>query len=359
VLNAAGRQLIGHGHQEFFTVMDDIQSGLRYAFQTKNKLALAVSGTGHAGMEAAIVNLVEPGDKVLVLKTGIWGGRAKEVVERAGGTVILLEQPVGRVFKVQDIIEEVKRLRPALLFVTHGESSDGTCQPLEGIGKACRQHGTLLLVDTVASLGGTPFFMDKWMVDAVYSGSQKVLSCPPGVAPICFGDRARAKMKARKTKVQSFYLDMEFLFNIWGVDGKPRTYHHTSPINSLFALREGLAILSEEGLQKCWERHRDNAQLLWQGLKRLGLQLLVENEHHRLPTVTSVVVPPDLDWKQVTTHMMSNYGVEISGGLGPTAGKLWRIGVMGYNSTAANVQRTLSALESTLNHCRATPRAGL
>ncbi|XP_072789570.1 alanine--glyoxylate aminotransferase isoform X2 [Taeniopygia guttata] len=347
-IRAAGaRQLLGHMHPEVLQVMDEIKAGIQYAFQTQNRLTLAISGSGHGAMEAALVNLLEQGDTVLVAINGIWGQRAADIARRLGANVYELLKPPGKYFAPQDIEQH----KPLVLFITHGESSTGVLQPLEGLGELCHRYGCLLLVDAVASLGGAPIFMDQQEIDVLYSGSQKVLNTPPGSAPISFSERAREKLLRRKTKPPSFYLDMGCLANYWGCDGEPRRYHHTAPINSFFSLREGLALLAEVGLESSWERHRANCTQLCQGLLDMGLELFVEEEKARLPTITTVRVPEGYNWKDITAFLMDKHGMEIAGGLGPTVGKVLRIGLMGCNSTSGNVERVLGALQDALKRC--------
>ncbi|NXP28773.1 SPYA protein, partial [Scytalopus superciliaris] len=348
---ASGQQLLGHMHPEVLQVMDEIKAGIQYAFQTQNQLTLAISGSGHCAMEAALCNLLEAGDTILVAINGIWGQRAADIARRLGANVCELLKPPGEYFTLQDIEKGLVQHKPSVLFITHGESSTGVLQPLEGLGELCHRHGCLLLVDAVASLGGAPIFMDQQEIDVLYSGSQKVLNCPPGSAPISFSERAREKMLRRKTKPQSFYLDMDWLGNYWGCDGEPRRYHHTAPINSFFSLREGLAILAETGLESSWERHQANCARLCQGLRNLGLELFVKEEKVRLPTITTVRVPEGYNWKDITAFLMDNHAMEIAGGLGPTVGKVLRIGLMGCNSTPENVNRVLRALRDALGSC--------
>ncbi|NWS45428.1 SPYA protein, partial [Probosciger aterrimus] len=351
ILAASGRQLLGPMHPEVLQVMDDIKVGIQYAFQTQNQLTLAISGSGHCAIEAALVNLVEHGDPVLVAVNGIWGQRAADIARRLGASVYELLKPPGEYFTPWDIEEGLVRHKPSVLFITHGESSTGVLQPLEGLGKLCHRHGCLLLVDAVASLGGAPIFMDQQEIDILYSGSQKVLNAPPGSAPISFSERAREKILRRKTKPPSFYLDMRWLANYWGCDGEPRRYHHTAPINSFFSLREGLAMLAELGLENSWEHHRVNCAQLCQGLRDLGLELFVKEEKARLPTITTVRVPEGYDWKEIIAFLTDNYAIDISGGLGPSEGKVLRIGLMGCNSTSRNVDRVLHALRDALRCC--------
>ncbi|XP_066049891.1 alanine--glyoxylate aminotransferase isoform X1 [Chamaea fasciata] len=348
---AGGRQILGHMHPEVLQVMDEIKAGIQYAFQTQNRLTLAISGSGHCAMEAALLNLLEQGDTVLVAINGIWGQRAADIARRLGANVCELLKPLGQYFTAQDIEQGLVQHKPLVLFITHGESSTGVLQPLEGLGKLCHRHGCLLLVDSVASLGGAPIFMDQQEIDVLYSGSQKVLNAPPGSAPISFSERAREKLLRRKTKPPSFSLDMGLLANYWGCDGEPRRYHHTAPINSFFSLREGLAMLAELGLENSWKRHRANCTQLCQGLLDMGLELFVEEEKARLPTITTVRVPEGYNWKDITAFLMDNHGMEIAGGLGPTVGKVLRIGLMGCNSTSDNVERVLGALQDALKSC--------
>ncbi|NXL96769.1 SPYA protein, partial [Tyrannus savana] len=355
---AGGRQLLGHMHPEVLQVMDEIKAGIQYAFQTQNQLTLAISGSGHCAMEAALFNLLECGDTILVAINGIWGQRAADIARRLGmlGTARWHGRAEGTGFEsrmpeCEPWLAGLVQHKPSVLFITHGESSTGVLQPLEGLGELCHRHGCLLLVDAVASLGGAPIFMDQQEIDVLYSGSQKVLNSPPGSAPISFSERAREKVMRRKKKPPSFYLDIGCLGNYWGCDGEPRRYHHTAPINSFFSLREGLAMLAEIGLETSWERHRANCARLCQGLLSLGLELFVKEEKVRLPTITTVKVPEGYNWKDITAFLMDNHAIEISGGLGPTVGKVLRIGLMGCNSTSENVNRVLRALQDALGSC--------
>eukprot|EP00898_Chlorokybus_atmophyticus_P002968 jgi/Chlat1/3672/Chrsp24S03848 len=344
VLAVSTLPLLGHMHPEFFTIMDECQAWLRYAFQTQNKLTLAVSGTGHAAMEAGVANIVEPGDIVVVGINGIWGERVAEMVTRFGGDARKMTAAAGTTFSIEQarhIIEEAldKNAGAKVLFLVHGESSTGTYQSLDGVGAACAKRNVLLFLDTVCTLGGVPVKCDEWGIDPC-----------AGASPITFSDKARAKMAARKTPIISYYLDMNLVGEYWGVDGGPRKYHHTGMVTNIYQLREGLAILAEEGLHKAWERHRTLAEQLWEGLEILGLKLLVRPEE-RLPTVTTVVVPEGVSWSDVNAYLMKKYGLEIAGGLGPTAGKVWRIGLMGFNATPRNVLLMLNALKDALEAC--------
>jgi len=351
VLRAGALPLLGHLHTEFIKIMDDVKEGLQYAFQTKNPLTLAISGTGHAGIEAALCNLIERGDVVLVGINGIWGERASDMARRQGADVRTFSKPPGQNFSLNDIEAALLEHKPAILFLVQGESSTGVVQPLDGVGALCTKLNCLLVVDTVASLGGEPFFMDKWAVDVVYSGSQKVLGAPSGTAPISFGPRAQEKIASRKTPITSFYFDMNWLANYWGCDGQPRKYHHTAPISSIYALREALALLAAEGLDKCWQRHRHCRDRLVTGLAALNLEPLASDTGARLTCITAVQVPEGLDWKAVCTYAMQN-GVEIAGGLGPTFGQIWRIGLMGQNATEERVDKVLQILAEGIQQAR-------
>ncbi|XP_077344589.1 alanine--glyoxylate aminotransferase isoform X2 [Lithobates pipiens] len=351
-VQAAGTlPIISPLHPEMYQIMDDIKLGIQYAFQTQNNLTLAVSGSGHCAMETAIFNVVEKGEVVLVATKGIWGERAADIAQRIGADVRLLSKEPGEGFTLKEIEKGLAEHKPSLLFITHGESSSGVVQPLDGLGDLCHRYNCLLLVDSVASLGGAPIYMDKQGIDILYSGSQKVLNAPPGTAPISFSEAASKKIFSRKTKPPSLYVDLNWLANYWGCDGKPRIYHHTGPVTNFYSLREGLAILAEKGLERSWEQHREVALKFHKGLEALGLKLFVKDPALRLPTVTTIQVPAGYEWKDITTYIMRKYSIEITGGLGPSAGKVLRIGLMGYNATKANVDRVLEALRDALQHC--------
>ncbi|XP_074046834.1 alanine--glyoxylate aminotransferase [Macrotis lagotis] len=351
VMHTGSLQMIGHMHDEMFQIMDEIKDGIRYAFQTQNKLTLALSGSGHTAMEAAIFNVIEPGESVLVGVNGIWGQRIVEVAERIGAKVHQMVKVPGEYYTLQDVEKGLTQHKPVLLFLTHGESSSGILQPLDGYGDLCHRHNCLLLVDTVASLGGAPVYMDKQGIDILYSGSQKVLNSPPGTSLISFSEKARNKIFNRKVKPVSFNLDMKWLGNFWGCDNNPRMYHHTTPVISLFGLRESLALLAEEGLEKSWKKHREATNYLYQELQKLGLQLFVKELEARLPTITTVAVPPGYHWKDIVTYIIKKHDIEITGGLGPSAGLVLRIGLLGCNATKANVDRVILALKDALQHC--------
>lgn len=351
VLAAGGLQMIGHMHEEMYQVMDEIKQGIQYAFQTRNALTLAVSGSGHCALETALFNLLEPGDAFLVGANGIWGQRAAEVGERIGARVHPMNKDPGSHYTLQEVEECLAQYKPVLLFLTHGESSTGVLQPLDGFGELCHRYKCLLLVDSVASLGGAPIYMDQQGIDVLYSGSQKALNAPPGTSLISFSDKAKSKIYARKTKPFSFYMDVQLLANIWGCDGKPRMYHHTTPVIGIFALRESLALLAEQGLEKSWQRHREVTQHLYRRLQELGLQLFVKDPALRLPTVTTVHVPAGYHWRDIVSYVMDHFSIEITGGLGPSAGKVLRIGLLGCNATRENVDRLAAALKEALQHC--------
>jgi alanine-glyoxylate transaminase / serine-glyoxylate transaminase / serine-pyruvate transaminase len=354
VLAALGAPTVGHLDPYFLQVMTETQTMLREVFRTKNELTLAVSGTGSAGMETCVVNLIEPGDRMLVGVNGVFGGRMADVAGRAGAVVTTIERPFGEVFSPDQLAEAVARVRPKVVGLIHAETSTGARQPLEEISKIVHEAGALLLVDTVTSLGGIPVEVDAWQLDAVYSGTQKCLSCPPGLAPVTFSPQSVAAIDARKTKVASWYLDMTMVRNYWGQD---RAYHHTAPINMNYALREALALVLEEGLENRHARHRRNHLALRAGLEALGLSYAVA-EPHRLPMLNAVTIPAGVDDARVRQQLLNEFGIEIGGGLGPMKGKTWRIGLMGETSTPRNVLLFLAALERCLGDQGARVPAG-
>ncbi|XP_057696448.1 alanine--glyoxylate and serine--pyruvate aminotransferase a isoform X2 [Corythoichthys intestinalis] len=352
ILQAGANPVIGHMHPETFELMADIRSGIRYMFQTGNQVTFAVSGTGHAAMECAVFNAVEAGDVVLVAVNGIWGERLAAMAERIGAQVNTIVTSPGGVFTNAEIEQALSKHRPALFFLAHGESSTGVLHPLDGIGQLCHKYDCLFLVDSVASMGGVPVYMDQQEIDILYTGSQKVLNAPPGTAPISFSERACRKIFNRRTKPVSFFLDLSWLSNYWGCDGKDtRMYHHTGPVSAFYSLRESLAVLVEEGLEHSWERHRKVAEYFHAGLERMGLKLFVEDKALRLPTVTTIVVPHGYDWKEITAYVMKTHNLEITGGLGPSAGMVLRVGLMGCNSTISSADMVLAALRDALTHC--------
>ncbi|KAF6260634.1 pyridoxal phosphate-dependent transferase [Scenedesmus sp. NREL 46B-D3] len=344
LLAAQALPLLGHMHPPFIHIMDEIKEGLRYMFQTESPYTLMISGTGHAGMEAAVANLLEPGEKIIVGVNGIWGERVADLAGRYQGDVVQLKADAGKTFSVAELKAAVAQHKPAILFLVQGESSTGTHQALgDGLGEACRAAGTLLVVDTVASLGGVPLFADKWGVDAIYSGSQKCLSGPPGAAPFFMSQRAVDKLKGRKTKPATYNLDLNLIADYWGWFKPQRSYHHTGVVSTFYAMREALAIVGEEGLQAMWARHLAAHQLLWEGLGELGLEPYVADPKDRLVTVNTIKVPEGVDWAALSKDAMDTYAVEIAGGLGPSLGKVWRVGVMGFNARPMAVEQVLVA----------------
>lgn len=335
---------IGHLDPKFIELMNEIQELLRYVWQTDNRFTIPVSGTGSAAMEATLANCVEPGDVVLIGVNGYFGERLCDMASRYHADVRRIEKPWGEVFTQEEIGDALKTHRPVILGLIHGETSTGAMQPMEGLGKLCREFSALLLLDTVTSLAGAPVFLDRWHVDLAYSGSQKCLSCPPGIAPLTLAERALEKLTRRKTKVASWYLDMNLIGKYWGGE---RTYHHTAPVNMNFGLREALRIVAEEGLEERWDRHRSNASLLYEGLEELGISCHVAKEH-RLPSLTTATVPDGVDSKAVSAYLLRKYNIEIAAGLGQLAGKVWRIGLMGHNSRPENVKLLLTALKEAL-----------
>lgn len=344
VLQALGMRQVGHLDPAFIALMNEVQELLRYAWQTDNQLTVPVSGTGSAAMEASLANTVEPGDVVLVGINGYFGHRLADMAGRYGGDVRCIEKPWGQVFSLEELRAAVEEHRPAVLALVHAETSTGARQPLEGVGDLCREHDCLLLVDTVTSLGGVPLFIDEWQVDVAYSGSQKCLSCPPGLAPLTLGSRAVEKMNSRSQQVKNWYLDMTLVSKYWGSE---RTYHHTAPINMNYGLREALRLVAEEGLEARWTRHQETAELFWNGLEAMGLQCHVAREH-RLPSLTTVRIPEGVDGKAVAGRLLREYNIEIAGGLGELGGKVWRVGLMGFNSRKENVRLLLAALGEVL-----------
>ena len=347
VLGALGAPTLGHLDPQYLAIMDETCAMLREVFQTKNALTFPVSGTGMAGMECTATNLVEPGDEVIVCVNGVFGLRMKDVFERCGATVHALEAPWGEVFTLAQITAALdQHPKTKVLGIVHAETSTGAHQPLEGLAEIVHARGALLLVDAVTSLGGHQLRVDDWGIDAIYSGTQKCLSCPPGLSPVSFGDRALARMDARKTKPQSWYLDVSMLRKYYtGGGGGGRVYHHTAPINMTYALREALAIVLEEGLSTRIERHAVMHQRLRKGLAELGLDYIPK---HSLHTLNCIRIPAGADDAGVRSRLLSDYGIEIGGGLGVMAGKAWRIGLMGHGATIRNVDLVLAALRAIL-----------
>lgn len=344
VLLALGLPTIGHLDPEYLRIMDELRQMLRDVFRTKNELTLAASGTGSAGMEAAVVNLIEPGDEMIVCVNGVFGTRMRDVAERAGAKVHSIEQEWGKAIEPGAVAETLKKNpKTKVLGIVHAETSTGVHQPLEEISKLVHDAGALLLVDTVTSLGGMDVRVDDWKIDACYSGTQKCLSCPPGLAPLTFSPAAVAALDRRKTKVQSWYLDVQMLRQYWG---QQRVYHHTAPINMTYALHEALRQILEEGLENRIARHTLNHRALRAGLEAIGLQYIPQKS---LTTLNMVRIPDGIDDARVRRTLLNEYGIEIGSGLGPFKGKGWRIGLMGHSSSRRNVTLLLGALESILS----------
>lgn len=344
VLQAMAAPTIGHLDPRFLALMDETQELLRYVFQTANDFTIPVSGTGSAGMETCFVNLVEPGDEVVVCVNGVFGTRMADIVGRLGGKLVRVEAEWGRAVDPEAVRRAVAGRKPKLIAVVHAETSTGACTPLEDIACIAAEVGALFLVDTVTSLGGMPVSVDAVGIDAVYSGTQKCLSCPPGLAPISFSAEALKALESRKTPVLSWYLDMGMVRQYWGA---ARKYHHTAPVNMVYALREALRIVAEEGLEARWARHRLHHRALVAGLEAMGLMMLVP-EAERLPMLNAVCIPDGADDKKVRAALLNDFGIEIGAGLGPLAGKVWRVGLMGHSACRRNVTLFLTALETIL-----------
>jgi alanine-glyoxylate transaminase/serine-glyoxylate transaminase/serine-pyruvate transaminase len=357
VLQAMAAPLVGHLDPSFLRLMNELQGMLRQVFKTENGTTFAVSGTGMAGMEACLANLLEPGDQLLVGVNGVFGGRMVDMAGRMGVEVTTIERPWGETFDPEEVKAAVERVRPKAVGLVHAETSTGAWQPAEELGKICRDAGALLILDTVTSLGGLPLEVDAWGVDACYSGTQKCLSCPPGLAPVTFGPRAMEAIAKRKKKCQSWYLDVTMLGSYWGSE---RAYHHTAPISMNFALHEALRIVLEEGLEARHERHRRNHRALAAGLEAMGLPFTAA-EGHRLPTLNAVKIPDGVNDATVRKSLLIDFGIEIGGGLGAFKGKVWRIGLMGEGSNPNNVLLVLGALEQALAKAgfKTSPGAGV
>jgi alanine-glyoxylate transaminase/serine-glyoxylate transaminase/serine-pyruvate transaminase len=337
--------VLGHLDPDFLRIMDETKDLLRAAFRTQNEHTIAVSGTGSAGMEASVANLIEPGDRAVVCINGFFGERIAEMASRYGAEVIRVEAEWGRIIEPEPVEAALKAGRTKLVAIVHAETSTGVMQPLTDIARLAHTHDALLLVDSVTSLAGCELAVDDWDIDATYSASQKCLSAPPGLAPLTLGPRASAALDGRETKVRSWYLDMTLLDNYWG--GK-RAYHHTAPITMIYALREALRLAIEEGLEARIARHRRHGEALWAGLQAMGLALHAQNGH-RLPVLTTVRIPEGVEDLKVRRALLYEHAIEIGGGLGPLAGKVWRIGLMGHSSSAENVLAVLQALEQELS----------
>ncbi len=358
ILQAMSRPTIGHLDPAFIGMMDELKGLLQYAFQTQNALTFAVSAPGSAGMETCFTNLIEPGDTVIVCQNGVFGGRMKENVERCGAMAIMVEDEWGTPVSLDKLADalEIHPEAKAVAFV-HAETSTGVQSDAAAIAKLARKHQCLTIMDTVTSLGGTPICMDEWGIDAIYSGSQKCLSCTPGLSPVSFSDKAAQVIQQRQSKVQSWFLDLNLVMGYWG-EGAKRAYHHTAPINALYGLHEALVILHEEGLEQAWARHELHHKALKAGLEAMGLTFLVY-EAYRLPQLNTVTIPSGIDDATVRSRLLSDYQLEIGAGLGVMAGKVWRIGLMGHSACKKNVLLCLAALDSVLSELGADIKSGV
>lgn len=347
VLEAMARPTIGHLDPAFVALMDEIKVLLRGAFRTENELTMPVSGPGTAGMESLVVNLVEPGEEVVVCRNGVFGGRLVQMVERCGGVPIVVEGEWGRAVDPDALRSTLSRHPSArLVMFVHAETSTGALSDARTLTSVAHEHDCLVVVDAVTSLGGSPLEVDAWRLDAVYSGTQKCLSCAPGLSPITVGERAVQRIQKRKTPVQSWFMDLGLVMSYWTGDGK-RSYHHTAPINALYGLHESLLILHEEGIEEAWTRHERNHRALRAGLEALGLRYVVP-EGERTPQLNAVWVPEGVDDARVRSRLLEEHGLEIGAGLGDFAGKVWRIGLMGHSSRWENIELCLTALASVL-----------
>ncbi|MCW8950042.1 MAG: alanine--glyoxylate aminotransferase family protein [Sedimenticola sp.] len=347
ILEAMSRPTIGHLDPAFIQMMEEVKALLQYAFQTKNELTMPVSAPGSAGMETCFANLVEPGDKVIVCQNGVFGGRMKENVERCGGTAIMVEDTWGEAVDPAKLEDALKNNPEACIVAfVHAETSTGAQSDAETLVKLAHQYDCLTIVDAVTSLGGTPIKVDEWAIDAIYSGTQKCLSCTPGLSPVSFSEQALEKIRNRKQKVQSWFMDLNLVMGYWG-SGAKRAYHHTAPINALYGLHEALLMLHEEGLENAWARHQKNHLALRAGLEAMGLTFIV-NEQDRLPQLNAVSIPEGVDDAEIRSRLLNEYNLEIGAGLGALAGKVWRIGLMGHASRSENILLCVGALEAVL-----------
>jgi alanine-glyoxylate transaminase/serine-glyoxylate transaminase/serine-pyruvate transaminase len=358
ILEAMSRPTLGHLDPVFVTMMDEMKVLLRYAFHTNNELTMPVSAPGSAGMEMCFVNLVEPGDKVIVCQNGVFGGRMKENVERCGGTAVMVEDSWGVAVDPEKVEAALKANTDAkVVAFVHAETSTGAISDAQTLSALAHEHGCLVIADTVTSLAGSPLLVDDWQLDAVYSGTQKCLSCVPGLSPVTFSKRAVEVITSRKKKVQSWFLDLNLILGYWG-SGTKRAYHHTAPVNTLYALHEALVILQEEGIENSWARHRRNHDALRAGFEAMGLQFVVP-EDQRLPQLNAVSIPEGVNEAAVRAALLSEYNLEIGAGLGAMAGKIWRVGLMGYASSQTNVLFCLGALDAVLSGMKAPIKSGV
>jgi len=358
ILEAMSRPTIGHLDPEFVNMMDQMKELLRYAFQTSNELTMPVSAPGSAGMEMCFVNLVEPGDKVVVCQNGVFGGRMKENVERCGGIAVMVEDDWGVAVDPHKVEKALKDNPDAkILAFVHAETSTGAISDAEALTALGHHHDCLVIVDAVTSLAGSPLMVSDWDIDAIYSGTQKCLSCVPGLSPVSFSQRAVDVITSRKTKVQSWFLDLNLVLGYWG-GGAKRSYHHTAPVNTLYGLHEALVVLQEEGIENSWARHQKNHDALRNGLEAMGLNFVVP-KGERLPQLNAVSIPDGVDEGAVRSTLLNEYNLEIGAGLGAMAGKIWRIGLMGFASNQTNVLFCLGALEAVLGSMKAPVNSGV
>ncbi|MBI1174658.1 MAG: aminotransferase class V-fold PLP-dependent enzyme [Sideroxydans sp.] len=358
VLAAMARPTLGHLDPLFVGMMDEVKELLKYAFQTKNELTMPVSAPGSAGMETCFVNLVEPGDKVIVCQNGVFGGRMKENVERCGGTAVMMQDDWGRMVDPQKLEDALKANHDAKIAAfVHAETSTGAMSDAKTLVEIAHKHDCLTIVDAVTSLAGSPLKVDEWNIDAIYSGTQKCLSCTPGLSPVSFSERALDKVRNRKSKVQSWFMDLNLVMAYWGGSSK-RAYHHTAPVNALYGLHESLVILQQEGLENSWARHRKNHFALRAGFEAMGLQFIVP-EAERLPQLNAVSIPEGVDDAAVRAALLNDYQLEIGAGLGVMAGKVWRVGLMGHASNTRNILLCLGALDDVLGRMNAPIQRGV
>ncbi|HIP53026.1 MAG TPA: alanine--glyoxylate aminotransferase family protein [Chromatiales bacterium] len=357
ILEALSRPTIGHLDPVFVGMMEETKALLQYAFQTRNELTMPVSAPGSAGMETCFVNLVEPGEKVIVCQNGVFGGRMKENVERCGATPVMVQDEWGRAVDPQKLEDALKANPDArVVAFVHAETSTGAQSDAQTLVQLAHGHDCLTIVDAVTSLGGTPVKVDEWEIDAIYSGTQKCLSCTPGISPVSFSERAQEKIRNRAQKVQSWFLDLNLVMGYWG-SGQQRAYHHTAPVNALYGLHEALVILQEEGVENAWERHKKNHLALKAGLEAMGLEFIVP-ENERLPQLNAVSIPDGVDDAAVRRRLLEEFNLEIGAGLGALAGRVWRIGLMGHSSRAENIMLCIAALEAVLGDMGAQIETG-
>lgn len=344
VYSALSRKTLGHLDPYFLKIMEELKEMLRIIMNTRNNLTIPISGTGSAGMEAAFVNLIEPGDRVLILINGVFGMRMQDVATRLGARVDALEFPWGTPVITDEVQKKIKSDSYKIVAVIHAETSTGVRNPIEEIGSILKGKETIYLVDTVTGLGGIEVRMDDWNIDVLYSGTQKCLSCPPGLAPLSFSEKAMERLNARKTRVPNWYLDLTMIANYWGQN---RVYHHTAPVNMLYGLYQALLLILEEGAENVFRRHMEAHEVLVEGLERLGLKMLVE-EPWRLPMLNAVCIPEGIDELSIRQRLRNEHKIEIGGGLGPLSNKIWRIGLMGHTARKNNVDRLLDSLKKVL-----------